>query len=275
MMQHGDNKTRDWNGYVRSVFLRYVADHPASFQGAYFPPFFQRELDLSDCYSYLRRMHRAGYLKKGEDGCLALTDRGRGVIREDHLRLFDLANPYVTVTEFERERKEGVPFEEAMTDLLLRKIPQMKEQDDFNAVRDIHLDAASLLETSGKPDEAMEHYLTALYYDVSGLDCYDKLVAYVHGRVKRSAAKEAYRGLAVRPEIAEGMRRLAEHFRPELVDGIFKAEPVAITMLKRSDLAELAQDLCLGTYDYNTWQKRGEKAYGKMLEQADRFRKEK
>ena len=52
------NKGGDWNAYVRSVFLRYVNDHPTQPQSAYFPPFFQRELDLSDCYSYLRKMQR-------------------------------------------------------------------------------------------------------------------------------------------------------------------------------------------------------------------------
>ena len=275
MMQRSDNKSRDWNAYVRSVFLRYVADHPATFQTAYFPPFFQRELDLSDCYGYLRRMHRQGYVKKGENGCLNLTDKGRQAIREDDLRLFDLADPYVSVTEYDRKKKDGASFEETAVALLLGKLPQMKEDDNFIAVRDIHLDVAALLERSGQADAAMEHYLTALYYDVSGLDCYEKLTGYVHGRVKRSAAKEAYRGLTVRPEIADGLRRLAEHFRPETVEAIFRAEPIAITMLSRRDLIALAEDLCHGTYDYNTWQNRGEKAYGKMLEQADRFRKEK
>lgn len=278
MMQRGDNKTRDWKGYVRSVFLRYVGNHPATMQNAYFPPFFQRELDLSDCYGYLRRMYRQGYLEKGEDGCLTLTDRGREAIREDHLRLFDMANPYVSVTEFERAREArgaDEPFAPTMLALLLGKLPRMKEEDNFNAVRDIHLDVAQLYEQLEEPEQAVTHYLTALYFDVSGLDCYDQLVRYVQGRIKRSDAKGAYRGLAVRPEIADGLRRLKEYFDETTVDRIYREEPISITMLSRSELSRLAQDLCQGTYDYKAWQTRGEAAYGKILAQADRFKKEK
>ena len=276
MMQRGNNKRRDWACYVRSIFLRYMDQHPATFHTAYFPPFFQRELDLSDCYSYLRKMYRKGYLEKGEGGYLTLTGRGREVIQEEHLRLFDMAEPYVSVTELEREREklpEDEPFDSAMLTLLLQKIPAMRARDDFNAVRDIHLDVAQIYERLGEPGQAMHHYLTALYLDVSGLDCYDKLVRYVHGRAKRSDAKAAYRGVAVRPEIANGLRRLKDHFDEKTVDDIFREEPIAITMLTRKEVTRLASELCQGTYDYNTWQTRGEAAYAKMLAQADRFKK--
>ncbi len=277
MMQRNENKAKDWSAYVRSVFLRYVGEHPASAQNAYFPPFFQRELDLSDCYSYLRRMQRQGYLKKDETGCLALTEKGAAAVKEDHIRLFDLADPYVSVSELlaEREKHGEDTFDQTMLALLLKKLPRMKEQDNFTAVKNLHLDVARLYDEMGENERAVYHYLTALYYDVSGLSCYDKLVQYVHGKCKRSDAKEAFRGLVVCPEVMGGLRRLHDAYDPHMVEEIFSRERLSITMLTRQSFTELATALCDGTYDYNAWQARGEEAYGKMLEQADRLRKEK
>ncbi|MBQ2062674.1 MAG: hypothetical protein II458_08400 [Oscillospiraceae bacterium] len=278
MMHRNENKAKDWSAYVRSVFLRYIDEHPSSAQNAYFPPFFQRELDLSDCYSYLHRMQRQGYLKKNESGCLVLTGKGRETMREDHLRLFDLADPYVSVSEFMEERKrhdDGDSFDQTMLAMLLKKIPLMKEEDDFSAVKIIHLDVARLYEEMGVCDRAVYHYLTALYYDVSGLNCYDKLVQYVHGKCKRSDAKDAFRGLVVCPEVMDGLRRLRDSFDPGMVGEIFQREQISINMLTQQSFTELARALCDGTYDYNTWQTRGETAYGKMLAQAERLRKEK
>lgn len=264
------------SNYARSVFLRYVDEHPASAQYASFPMFMRDELGITDGHAYLRKMLHRGLLKRGEDS-IVLTDAGRSAIDQDDLRHFDLANPYVTIFEYRAAQQklgDGASFEKIMQTILLRKLPQMKEKDDFCAVEHIALDAAVLFKQDGQAQQAMKYYLIALYYETCGLEYYEKLVRLVHSKCKPESVKNDYRGICIQPEVVEGMHQLRDAFDPKMVDNIFQTEQIAINMVTRKDFTELARSLCDGSYDYNAWNAKYGKAFAHVLDQAKIFKGE-
>lgn len=278
MIQRKTKSRKLWVPFVRSIFLRYIDEHPSSAQYAYFPPFFQWELEITDGYAYLRRMLRQGYLKKDEAGNVVLTDQGRDAIQDEHVRLFDLGNPYVPVVEYMKEKTRLGPdatFEEIMLSVLLKKLPATKEQDDFLAVENMNLDAALLYESAGDGKNAVYYYLTALYYETCGLEYYEKLVRYVHGKCKADDVRAEFRGICIHPEVMEGLRRLKDHLDPAMIPEIFKREQIAINMCTEKAFAQLVEELCQGTYDYNLWNARYEKIFSQMIKMAKKYKGEK
>ena len=137
----------DWNAYVRSVFLRYVAQHPYVDLQSFYPSYFLRELNISDSYMYIRHLLRQGYLERGKDGGILLTQQGRDAIVEEHTRFFDLANPYISYADYLEEKaklQEKEPFHIIMLSLMVKKSREYRLKNNYPAVKSVQLDAAAL-----------------------------------------------------------------------------------------------------------------------------------
>ncbi len=275
MIRKSRKERNAWNGYVRSVFLRYIINHPEVNQASYFPPYFQSELKILDGYSYARKLLKKGYLTRGNKDILLLSDQGRRAIKDEYLRFFDAATPYVTFSEYIAEREQMNAQESAeviMLSVLLKKIKVLKSQNNYIAVKDVHLDVAQLYEQVGVPEKAMYHYLVSLYYDVSGLEYYDELILYAKGKHERKRAEKEFVGICIRPQVMQGLRRMNEAYDPRMIHEIFVREQININLCPEGRLQTLAAELCSGAYDFNEWRAYFEKNYRSILRSSEGYR---
>lgn len=278
MIHISRSKRNSWDEYVRSVFLRYIANHPEVNQTSYFPTYFQSELNISDSYAYLKKQLKKGYLVRENKDVLLLSDKGKAAIKEEYIRFFDAATPYVTFSEYVAEKELLNAQESAevtMLSVLLKKIQTLKNENNYIGVKDVHLDAAQLYEKAGVPEQAMYHYLVSLYYDVSGLEYYDELILYAKGKRKRQQAEKAFYGIYIRPQVMNGIRRLKDIYDPQMVHEIFKREQININLCTESWMRILTEDLYNDTYDYSVWCKYFEKNYRSMLQNCEKYREKK
>ncbi len=268
-------RSEEHDAFVRSVVLRYAMMHPTVLDCSAMPLYFQRELDIYDGKAYIRKLARQGYLKLGIDGSIFLTDSGRQVMNPEHLRFFDTAGPYVSFAEFleEKERMNGEePFEVILLTILIRKAAGMKKKKDYIGAKSVHLDVAALYKKLGIKDHAAYHYLVSLYYDVSGIELYDKLACYAEGKVKRSTAEQSYFGICVNPQIVSGLRELGCLAEAWEVDKIYRKEDLPISLLTRDSFRELANTLSTTGYDYPLWRARFAKAFRSLLSMAGQMK---
>ncbi len=278
MIHISRNVRKAWDEYVRSVFLRYIMDHPEANHMTSFPSYFQSELNISDGYTYLRKQLKKGYLVRKNKDVLLLTDKGKRAVKDEYIRLFDATTPYVTFAEYVDEKnlmsaQESV--EVTMLSVLLKKIPVLKNKNNYIGVKDVHLDAAQLYEQADLAEQAMYHYLVSLYYDVSGLEYYDDLILYAKGKRTRVQSEKAFLGICIRPQVMQGICRLKEVYDPQMVHEIFEREQIRINLCTESRMQKLAVDLCKGTYDYGEWRKYFEKNYRSMLQHSEEYREKK
>lgn len=266
-----------WAEYVRSIFLRYVEEHPDVDLQTFYPAYFQRELRISDSYMYIQRLIRQGYLEKKEDVGMALTEQGREAICEEHTRFFDLASPYISYGDYLAEKEalqDQEPFHIVMLSLMLKKSREYRQMDNYMAVKSVQLDAAVLYEQAGITDRAMYHYLVSLYYDVSGLEYYAKLVKYAQG--KKVAAAKIFEGLGIRPQVQKGICRLKDVYSPDMVDEVFEREQISMNMCSKKNFRLLVEELRGGKYDYVVWRARFEAAYQEIVKSITaQYREEK
>ncbi|MBQ0038732.1 MAG: hypothetical protein KBS74_08710 [Clostridiales bacterium] len=267
MKQKFSEKRKIWRDYARAIFLNYISGHP-KLNATTYPAYFQQELGISDSHSYAKKMIRQGYLAWQEDDCVALTERGQAAIAEDYMRFFDFASPYVTIYDFldERERmEEDTSFEATMLSLLLKQMKVRKAEGDDQSVKNIHFDIGALYEGLGYQEDALHHYLMTLYYDISGMEYYDLLVAYVAKKVSRGEAQESFDGVCVEPRVMEGLLRLKEVCTPAMLDKAFGSETIRVNLCSRKDFNALVEDIFNGAYEYDTWMDRFRANFAAML----------
>ncbi len=276
MTYKGLNNREAWDEYVRSIFLDYITKHPEVNQLTCFPAYFQRELNISDSYTYLKKLLKQGYLTRKSENVLAVSAKGKRAIMDEYIRFFEVSTPYVTFSEYtsEKIRMEGQEsVEVTMLSVLLKKIKPLQKANNYVGVKDVHLDVAGLYEQVGATDRAMYHYLISLYYDVSGLEYYDELLMYSKGKHKRAQSEQAFYGICIRPQVMKGIFRLKEAYNPQMVHEIFEKEQISINLCTESRMQELIEDLRNDAYDYSAWRKYFEKNYRSMLQVCEKYRK--
>ena len=263
-----------WAEYVRSVFLRYVAQHPEVDMQTFYPAYFLRELRISDSYMYIQRLVRQGYLEKQGKSGIALTEKGVEAIAEEHTRFFDLASPYISFADYlaEKEALQGQePFHIVMLSLMLKKVKEYRQEDDYLAVKSVQLDAAMLYEQAGIRDRAMYHYLMSLYYDVSGMEYYDKLVKYAQG--KNVNAAKSFEVVCIRPQVQKGICRLKDEYDPAMVEEIFEREQISMNLCSKKNFCLLVEEIRGGQYNYPEWKARFAAAYQEIVKSImDQYR---
>ena len=268
-----DKLSKEQRGYVQSVVLRYIADHPDIDKRGDYPAYYQHELKISDSRIYVKKLEKKGLLQRNTAGERVLTERGRQSIEEDCIRFFDFAGPYVSFADYaaERDRLGGKEsFEIVMLSILLKKIKVMKERNDYEEVKNIHRDIAAMYEELGIADRAMYHYLVALFYDVSGLDYYDQLARYVRGKQSRKMTEEAFFGICICPQVSLGIHRLKDAYEPGMVREIYQKETIVINLCSQNNFERLVKELCEATFNYSVWRARFAVTYCSMLDAVDK-----
>lgn len=258
----------DYKSYVRSVFLRYMQRHGAFSSNTTFPDYFQQELNIPDSYVYARQLLRQGLLQDTGEGAVTLTQAGWEAINENHIKFFEWSTPYVSYQEYSQQHTlfgETCSFEETMNYLLLKKIEEFVQKDDFLSVRDICADVAQLYQQLGKQETAVYYYLTALYYDISGLDYHKDIAAFLHGTLTRDAAERSFCGIPIQPQVINGIRALKGHYRKDMIPRIYEKSPLSMHICPPGLMQELVWDLQTGPYEYGRWKKKFFAAYQAML----------
>lgn len=275
MIHISRNVRKAWDEYVRSIFLRYIMDHPEANHMTFFPAYFQRELNLSDSYTYLRKLIKKGYLVRKNEGILQLSEKGREAIKDEYIQLFDIATPYVTFSEYEEEKEQTKtqgPVEVILLSVLLKKLKLLKRENNYIGVKDVHLDVAELYERANITDRAMYHYLVSLYYDISGLEYYDELILYTKGKRTKLHAEQTFSGICIRPQVMQGIYRLKESYDPQMVHDIFEKEQININLCSESRMKMLVEELLTGKYEYSEWRKYFWKNYRNMIAYSEKYR---
>ena len=251
--------------YALSIFLHYVSRHPGR-QIDNYPPVFPAELGIGTNEAYSRQLLRQRYLERAKDGTLTVTAAGLRQIRADYVRFYDFGSIYVTILEYEAERRRSrhSDFCVTMRTLLLRQLKLYQREDDYTAVTNLHRDIARLYAEEHFEEQSAYHDLVALYLQTSGLPYYDALIQFINGKRSEAYAWSVYRGVYIEPRL---MRAVGSHSAPseELVQSVYQRNRLCINLCNIQTFTQLATEIANDTYDNSVWQQRFSAAYGKLV----------
>lgn len=259
--------------YIMVIFLDYVRrfapDHAFSW-----PRYFYEELGIFDVTALENSALRQGYLSK-KSGRYVLTSKGEKFADtyEDYLRFFDLAIDHVDISEFETA-KENIKgdrrFEAVMITLLLGKIKESRGADDFRTVREFHLETARLYEALGMIPQAVYHYLCYIYFQVSGIEYYDRFVEYINRKISRQELADSYKGVYLSIDIIKKIREHGDIYYDDMSDRVFQEYQLTMNLCTGKDFKSLIGDVISGEYKNVPWQQKFKENYAKLMTVADK-----
>lgn len=251
MRIRGMSVQKEFNNAVLLDMLR-CGCQPEEIKGSVFV---RRELDIVDLNAVYRRLAKKGLCAADGSGSYTLTDAGQTYLdaREDLVRFFYFASPYITIGEYRRARDEqaDASFEDVMLDLSARKLGKYLDERSYQNAEDVMFDIGCLYEMTGQLDEAFVRYAAALFMAARGVE-YTALIEDVRaGRTDRELARRSYAGVNFQPKVIDGLRRLKDQHRPETTGRALKLAAVPPYLSTDDQLRQLLYNILHDRYVYS------------------------
>ena len=242
--------------------------------------------------SLLSRSIKKGYIEKGRNISVVSTVNGRQTIseermeisekgkkmleeREDWLKFFDFASPYITIVEYqEGKRRAGRnwKFENVMIAALSKKIDRFKEEKKYRDLKNLYLDIGELYAMASYKSRAMYCFIAALYFDTSGIEYYEDFLKYTGRRISYDELKKKYRGIYIESRIIDDISGAKEGYMSDMVEHVYRKNRIGINFYTKSRLKQLIADMIEGKFSYSEWVDYSYKAFEKMVDVAGRYR---
>lgn len=253
--------------YAVVVFLDYIKKYPITKH--FLPPsYFKEELHIDDARALLRKLEKRKYIIKDKNGHFTITSKGERKINSngDYLKFFETAVPYVDILDYNKRKEEkyDISFEKIMIAVLLEKIKQLEEQDHYIGVKNLHYDIGELYYKIDFKGQAVYHYLVSLYFEISGLQYYDKFLDFIQGKCKKKDVEEIYEHNYIDPYIIESIIKVGDVYYDDMSDTVFERNKITINLCTREKFKELVNDIITQTYDTQKWQKYFRKTFNGM-----------
>lgn len=262
--------------YNKTVLLNYIKNNVQQ-KDIFGPTYFKEELNIQDLGGLINDLFKQKYIETDKDERVVLRQKAETLLEKnsDLIEFFNLANVYTDISEYQEAkitRGKDKSFQNIMISLLLKKVELAKQNDNYMAVKNMHSDIAELYEQTEYKPQALYHYLTAMYYEVSGLEYYDKFLEYISGECDAKELKACYDYAYIAPNLIKGVSRLKESYIEEMVDKIYMKNAININLCRIDKFKELVNSIVINKFENRLWQIYFWQAFKGLIISADRYK---
>lgn len=253
---------------------------------------FDSDLRIPDSRLWMNRLLKAGYLKKEKSVAITSTAKGRTILsetvismtekgktflaeRQDFLLFFEFASPYVSISDYRKWKQHTgkSDFETVMIPLLMSRLNQHRKRNDYLAVQNLFCEIGELYERISHKPQALYSYLTALYFEASGLDYYRYFLKYMRNQMSREALRSCYTGLYLDPGIRRRLRGVKDEYREGLIEQIYQKFPVNMHLSTRKQFRKLVLEILDNQFSNRSWQAVFQENFNRMISAADEYKR--
>lgn len=261
--------------FATAVFLDYIDKN--GIPNRYVQPsYFKDELGIVDGNLFKKKMIRKGYIKSDKNEKTILTEKGNRFIDEysDYIKFFKKAIPSMDIFDYDRIKRRAVDtdsFEKIMISALIVKMKELKNNDDYDAVRQLNQEIGAIYSDINYNSKSIYYYLTSLYFQVSGLEYYDAFIDYMLKMITRDELLNMWNGVHISYDTVYAISKLKEYINYEIIEKVFKDNPISINLCKRDIFISLIEDIKKEIYIYEDkkWQEIFYNAFIDMIAIAD------
>ncbi|MCQ4637218.1 hypothetical protein NE619_10840 [Anaerovorax odorimutans] len=253
---------------------------------------FDSDLRISGSRSWVSRLLKSGYLKKEKfvaitstakgrtflsEAVISITEKGKVFVekRKDFLLFFDFASPYVRISDYQKwkHRTGKSDFDTVMISLLMSRLNQHRKRNDYLGVQNLFYEIGELYERLSCKPQALYSYLSALYFEVSGLDYYGYFLKYIRNRMTREELQDSYEGLYLSPEIRRRLQGVKDEYREGLVEQIYRKFPVNMHLSTKKQFQKLILEILENRFSNYSWQPVFQENFNRMISVADEYKR--
>lgn len=234
--------------------------------------YLKSDFNIGDTDSYIKNLLKNKYLfKKGRN--TVISQKGLKFLKhkKDYLDFFEMAIPYVDIFDYVKCRKrqqKSKSFEDVMLKLLNEKAMEYQKACDEIAVINLNYEIGKIYQQKQDENKALYHYLTALFYNVSGLEYYESFVDYMDGRLDFEELKKTYNGICIDVSLKKSIAELKACYIEDMAEIVYDKNPVNMTLCRCEDFKKLIADILAGKFDENKWQTYFDKMFALTLRLA-------
>lgn len=263
--------------YITAIFLYYFSNYSYKKEDNFLPLFFNKELKLCDRRGMLNKLISKKFLTITSDGIYEITEEGQKFLLEkaDYISFFELAIPDIDICEYvvtKNNLKNDESFEGIMITLLLKKIDICKMNDDYMGVKNLHFEIGKLYEMLSFFPQAMYHFLTSLYYEVSGLEYYDQFTKYMEGSCTKKELERVYSYTYIDPKLIIALENIKDTYIDEMTDTIFNNNLLRINLCSKEMFKKLVISIINEDYKNYKWQEEFKNHFSKLVSYAENIK---
>ena len=245
--------------YCLTILLHYLETHNEVDEYSCYPAYFKEELKLGDIKGSLNKLIKKGYVSRTGNDKFFVTESGKDYLNlnYDYISFFNLALQYISVADYKKAKDaytDDKGFEEILISLLSSKIKSTPSEKGYLTLQNMRYDTGVLYENIGEYSDALKHYLTSLYFIVSGMKYYNDYVKYKDGRKTKKNLEASFDFVCMQPHVTAAIIRLKSNFDKGMTDEIYKETPIAFNMCTQEKFSEIVESLFEGTFNDSQWQ---------------------
>lgn len=263
--------------YITAIFLYYFSNYSYKKEDNFLPSFFNEELKLCDRGGMLNKLISKKFLTITSDGVYEITEKGHKFLLEksDYISFFELAIPDIDICDYLDAKnflRSDESFEGIMITLLLKKIEIYKMNDDYVGVKNLHYEIGELYEKLSYYPQAMYHFLTSLYYEVSGLEYYDQFTKYMEGSCTKKELERVYSYTCIDPKLIIALENIKDAYIDEMTDTIFNNNLLRINLCSKEMFKKLVISIINEDYKNYKWQEEFKNHFSKLVSYAENIK---
>ncbi len=264
-----NNEKKLINKYATVVYLYYTRENRVTDVRDY-PDYIAYEVGLGFSVPFIKKLFKTGLIAKGEDG-FVVTDKGTKYLEDNwsFVHFFNLACPYISVFDFSEvlsKANEQSTFEDMALDLLKDKCAQYRGKRNYLAVENLNMELAQMYYYLEEYQKALYHYLTSLYYSISGVKEYVHVRNYKNGKITQKELVAKYNDyIYVNPEIIAKVREMSKLYYPEMADEIVTEAKLGFSLCSKERIAEAYDLMSRGRFTNSGWQSQTTELFKKKM----------
>lgn len=268
-------KRKILSDYKKAVLLDYIEQKkPKDF--LFIPLYFKDELKISDPQAEAQRLFKAKYLSKNSEGEIILEEKAQLFLndKKEYIDFFNVASPYVTILEYVAMKSKLVEdnhFEYVMISLLKEKLNYYRGIEDADSIQNICEDIACLYLRIGYNEEALNMYLTILYYQVSGLEYYSFFTEYIAKKYSSEKLKKYFTGIVISPEVMKKIQMLKDFYSEIFADKIYAQNKIHINLCTKKQFKEVIGNIIDDKYDSAHWNQEFSNSFNELIHVAEKY----
>ncbi|MCI7304506.1 MAG: hypothetical protein SOR93_19215 [Clostridiales Family XIII bacterium] len=291
--KHKKKKQKEkWEeAYLDTLFLSWF-EEPHTETEIYRRMQFDSDLRSFGSRNWMKRMLKAGYLKKEKsvaitstakgrtflsEAVISITEKGKAFVskRQDFLLFFKFASPYVTISDYQKwKRRTGKSdFETVMISLLMSKLNHHRKQNDYLGVQNLFCEIGELYERISCKPQALYSYLSALYFEASGLDYYEYFLKYIRNQMTREELQGGYEGLYLSPGIRSRLQGVKDKYQEGLIEHIYQKFPVNMHLSTKKQFQKIVLEILENRFSNYRWQAVFQENFDRMISVVDEYKR--
>lgn len=205
----------------------------------------------------------------------SLSDKGLLFLKDhdDYVQLFQHSSYQISIDEYEKTKKElrnYTKFNDIAWNIFNKRTLDYAAQKNYGLLRNTYFEMGELLEEETKNKQSLSLYLTALLYDVSGIENLKTILYYIDGAYSKKDLKDLYIEPFFVPGLLGRIEKLSDFYEDGMAADVYKKHYLDMNLCSCEKFNDLVCEILYEpTLDEEKWKEYFKKNFTSLIKDLE------